>query len=108
MGKAVLLFFLLFGLSAQGHICKKFEGGLDYKTVENLALKLNYSFEEFCNSNRILDIQKEIRYLYNYSADQSLKHQVFTLHYNEYSCEYHYVDFFKSWDDERAYCYNTF
>lgn len=76
------------------------------KALEALAVKLSYSYDEFCGSTRILDIHQEERLIYNQPKDEYDNHLVITLHYNEYSCEYKYNLVDESWGNQ--YCYSTF
>lgn len=75
--------------------------------LEQLADRMNYTYEEFCTNIRIWDIQKETRQYYYRDTDQMEPHSVITVHYNEYSCEYHYNDIRQQWMKSRDYCYNT-
>lgn len=60
-----------------------------------------------CNLKRILDIQNESRNYYYADKDQIETHQVMSLHYSEYSCEYHYNTERLKWMIDRQYCYST-
>lgn len=92
-------------------------GGVDYcaRYMENsttaflmqsLAQKLMYSYEEFCNHPRIMDVYQEDKLVYKRETDEYQKYKFVTVHYNEYSCEYQYNLDEKRWAKQE--CYNTF
>jgi len=87
--------------------CAKFEDNAHELKVRQLSERLAYEWEEFCDHPRIMDVQHEIRRYYYQDTDQFEDHNVYTLHYNEYSCEYHYNVGRKNWFKEKDYCYNT-
>lgn len=105
---ALSLFTTLFADAAlaSGRLCTKFESRPAVQTVvQILAKKLSYSMEQLCNHERILDIQDEPRRFFYQDSGQYETHTVITLHYNEYSCEYHYNAGRSQWQKE--YCYST-
>lgn len=108
MKKVSLVFVgvLLFSFNSYGlDFCAKYQGS-DLELVSMLAEKLFYTRDKLCSHPRILDIQKEIRSAYYVDVDSYEDLIVLTLHYNEYSCEYHYNRKRKLWS--RQSCYNTF
>ncbi len=108
MKNILLVTATLMSLSTNAYdYCSKFENNDHEQTVRQLSERLRYSWEEFCDHNRIMDVQHEVRSYYYQDSDQFEDHNVYTLHYNEYSCEYHYNISRTNWQKERDYCYNT-
>ena len=107
MKKLIALGLLCLAFSSHAHLCTKFEGREDMELVLELAEKLMYSPAELCQHQRIMDIQPEVRSYYYQDSDEFEDHKVLTLHYNEYSCEYHFNLVREEWMDARNYCYNT-
>ncbi len=87
--------------------CAKFEDNNHEVKVRALATRLAYDWAEFCDHDRIMDVQHEVRRYYYRDTDQFEDHNVYTLHYNEYSCEYHYNLVRENWIKDKDYCYNT-
>lgn len=88
--------------------CQRYHKDIEMMSLlDQLADRLKYKFDEFCTNIRIWDIQKEVRRYYYRDTDEMENHQVITLHYNEYSCEYHFNLDRQKWMKGRDYCYNT-
>jgi hypothetical protein len=108
--KIILIALLTLSISSiQGaNLCTRYENdGKFHALLENLAEKLFYDFTTFCQESRIGDIQKEVRRYYYQDSDQYEDHTVVTLHYVDYSCEYHFNLERREWITSRQYCYNT-
>lgn len=76
------------------------------KVLEILSQKLSYTFSEFCENPRIMDIYQTRIDVYMAELDEYHEHISVTLHYNEYSCEYRYNVILNDWGKQQ--CYNTF
>ncbi len=86
--------------------CKQYEkNAFLTQLLQSLSARLSYTHEEFCNSERIMDIFREERLVYHQEDDQYHPYEFITLHYNEYSCEYQYNIDGQKWASQ--YCYNT-
>lgn len=88
--------------------CKRYENSENTELVIALSEKLLYEYSEFCEQERIADLQVEVRRYYYRDSDEFEDHKVLTVHYWEYSCEYHFNLVRENWQDERNYCYSTF
>jgi len=98
---------LLAGQTSAYDYCSKFSDNQHTPLVKELSQRLNYGWDAFCHHSRILDVQHELRrYFYNDSSEFE-DHSVYTLHYNEYSCEYHYNLIRENWIKDKDYCYST-
>lgn len=87
-------------------LCDKFQSRPELQTVVHmLAKKLSYTADELCQNPRIADIQDEQRRFYYADTDRYETHTVITLHYSEYSCEYHWNAGRSDW--MKQYCYST-
>lgn len=104
----LITFTLFFSLNVHANLCSYLSKNNDASsTVKKLATKLNYSYEQLCTHPRILAIQDEERSYYYSDSNDFENHLVITLHYSEYSCEYHYNSTRLTWNTEKQYCYNT-
>lgn len=102
----IFLFVLAAGPVGAHTLCDKFAGRPQIETVvQMLAKKLSYTPEELCTLPRLFDIQDEQRRFYYADTDRYEDHTVITLHYGEYSCEYHYNTGRAEW--KKQYCYST-
>ena len=87
--------------------CAKFKNNVHEVKVKQLSERLMYSWEEFCDHPRIMDVQHEVRNYFYMDSQEFEDHNVYTLHYNEYSCDYHFNIPRGTWMKEKDYCYNT-
>lgn len=106
-----ILFVIILFLSANVYaeaLCSKFKESVgDIALIEGLAYRLGYSYQELCQNNRILDIQKEERMIRPLNLKDVITVWVVSLHYAEYSCEYYYEKESESWLSDKSRCYNT-
>lgn len=107
--KLISLFLVLFSFSTfSSSLCQKQKfNDFEIEVISELAVKLDYSMDELCSNPRIFDIQKEKRVVFNRKTQKSEAHLVITLHYNEYSCEYHFASEKLAWANDYNYCYST-
>lgn len=110
--KALLLSLVLVTTSLtvrafEGNHCKQFDKNAKIADLfRQLAKKLQYDYEEFCNNPRIADLYHEEKLVYHREDDQYHPYEFLTIHYNEYSCQYRYSYDEKAWKNQE--CYNTF
>ena len=107
MKKMLLILPILATQTFAYDYCSKFEEGEHASKVKYLSQRLDYSWEEFCDHARIMDVQHEKRNYFYMDSNEFEDHNVYTIHYNEYSCEYHYNIVRSTWMTEKDYCYNT-
>ena len=97
-----------FSAMAVNH-CIRYEKNIDKASlIQQLSKRLSYQYNELCTLERIADIQFEERRKFHKDTNEYENHQVVTLHYWEYSCEYHFNLDRKQWNREFDYCYSTF
>lgn len=109
MKSLLLSMVLFFSVSAQAaNHCQRYESSPNMNFIVELSKKLSYELSELCELERIADIQFEQRRYYYADSDQFESHKVITLHYWEYSCEYHFNLERDQWQNKRNYCYSTF
>lgn len=106
---------LLLGFALSGHpahaesvakYCQRYgQNEVSSKLMHDLAAKLMYSYEDFCASDRIMDVFQEDRLVYHREDDTYQKYKFITVHYDEYSCEYQYNLDYNYWGSQS--CYNT-
>lgn len=77
------------------------------EVLESLADELLYSYDELCSHARIQNIQMEQGEFYYDDTKEFEVHDIVTIHYNEYSCEYHHNVARKLWQSGLHRCYNT-
>lgn len=85
--------------------CAKFAGNpVALQTIEQVANRMQYSFQQLCTLPRLMDIFMDRKIFIN-PQQQPEPHLWLTLHYNEYSCQY----FIREADRvlTRSNCYNT-
>ena len=104
--KLLLASLLFLSLGAQAsNLCQKLETSPAFLQALNVvATNMQYSMDEICSSERILDLQIQHTSITN-KEGQTQPHVWVTLHYNEYSCQYFVRD-----EDllvTRKNCYNT-
>ena len=104
---AIMFLVLFSAVNAGAHtLCDKFAERPAIQTIVHmLAKKLSYTTDELCTNARIFNIQDEQRRFYYADTDRYEDHTVITLHYGEYSCEYHYNTARSEW--KKQYCYST-
>ena len=91
---------------AFGPLCQRYmKNQLEVDAIRTIASNLQYSTEELCSPNRILDVQVTHTQLFD-ENQQPIPHTWVTLHYNEYSCQYFVRDADKVVTQKN--CYNTF
>lgn len=104
--KLLLASLLFLSLGAQAsNLCQKLDSQPAFmKALDVVATNMQYSMEEICASERILDIQITKTNLVS-KQGQIEPHVFVTLHYNEYSCQYFVRD--EDLIVTRKNCYNT-